>query len=123
MHPGWARSLRNQCAAAGVPFFFKQWGEWAPFATTAYYAKDDVVGGDCGGPEQLSFIQDDRGRKIPYGFCIARWHDGRQSRCEKREEPEHRWGKNDGLRMTYLRVGKKAAGRLLDGREHSEFPA
>jgi protein gp37 len=30
MHPDWARSLRDQCAAAGVPFFFKQWGEWAP---------------------------------------------------------------------------------------------
>lgn len=26
MHPGWARSLRDQCAAAGVPYFFKQWG-------------------------------------------------------------------------------------------------
>jgi protein gp37 len=30
MHPDWARSLRDQCAAAGVPFFFKQWGAWAP---------------------------------------------------------------------------------------------
>jgi protein gp37 len=29
-HPAWIRSLRDQCAAAGVPFFFKQWGEWAP---------------------------------------------------------------------------------------------
>ena len=29
-HPDWFRSLRDQCAAAGVPFFFKQWGEWAP---------------------------------------------------------------------------------------------
>lgn len=28
MHPDWARSLRDQCAAADVPFFFKQWGEW-----------------------------------------------------------------------------------------------
>jgi len=28
MHPQWARSLRDQCADAGVPFFFKQWGEW-----------------------------------------------------------------------------------------------
>ena len=27
-HPDWFRSIRNQCAAAGVPFFFKQWGEW-----------------------------------------------------------------------------------------------
>ncbi|MBO4119888.1 phage Gp37/Gp68 family protein [Cupriavidus gilardii] len=33
MHPDWARSLRDQCAAAGVPFLFKQWGEWAPGAT------------------------------------------------------------------------------------------
>ena len=30
MNPDWARALRDQCAAAGVPFFFKQWGEWAP---------------------------------------------------------------------------------------------
>jgi len=28
MHPDWARAIRDQCAAAGVPFFFKQWGEW-----------------------------------------------------------------------------------------------
>ena len=28
MHPGWVRALRDQCVAAGVPFFFKQWGEW-----------------------------------------------------------------------------------------------
>lgn len=31
MHPDWLRSLRDQCAAAGVPFLFKQWGEWAPY--------------------------------------------------------------------------------------------
>lgn len=31
MHPDWVRALRDQCAAAGVPFFFKQWGKWLPF--------------------------------------------------------------------------------------------
>lgn len=31
MHPDWVRSLRDQCASAGVPFFFKQWGEFVPF--------------------------------------------------------------------------------------------
>lgn len=31
MHPDWARSLRDQCKAADVPFFFKQWGKWLPF--------------------------------------------------------------------------------------------
>lgn len=29
MHPDWVRSLRDQCQEAGVPFFFKQWGEWS----------------------------------------------------------------------------------------------
>jgi protein gp37 len=32
MHPEWARNIRDQCAAAGVEFFFKQWGEWWPAA-------------------------------------------------------------------------------------------
>lgn len=31
MHPDWARSLRDECSAAGVPFLFKQWGEWLPW--------------------------------------------------------------------------------------------
>ncbi|WP_461368956.1 DUF5131 family protein, partial [Candidatus Darwinibacter acetoxidans] len=30
MHPDWVRLLRDQCQVAGVPFLFKQWGEWAP---------------------------------------------------------------------------------------------
>jgi protein gp37 len=30
MHPDWVRSIRDQCDAAGVPFFFKQWGEYCP---------------------------------------------------------------------------------------------
>lgn len=37
MHPDWARGLRDQCVAASVPFFFKQWGEWeAGDGDTAY---------------------------------------------------------------------------------------
>lgn len=28
MHPDWVRTLRDQCREAGVPFHFKQWGEW-----------------------------------------------------------------------------------------------
>lgn len=35
MHPDWVRSLRDQCVDAGVPFFFKQWGEWAPESVCA----------------------------------------------------------------------------------------
>lgn len=43
MHPAWARSLRNQCAEAGVPFLFKQWGEWAP--TNAEPVREQYTGG------------------------------------------------------------------------------
>lgn len=35
LHPDWVRDLRDQCHAAGVPFFFKQWGAWAPTDSVA----------------------------------------------------------------------------------------
>jgi protein gp37 len=28
--PEWVTSLRDQCIRSGVPFHFKQWGEWGP---------------------------------------------------------------------------------------------
>ncbi|WP_055108914.1 DUF5131 family protein [Paenibacillus ihumii] len=37
MHPNWARSLRDQCQAAGISFFFKQWGEFGPVNPTGLY--------------------------------------------------------------------------------------
>lgn len=77
MHPDWVRSLRDQCQEAGVPFFFKQWGEWGPKPVRDWSEKD------------------------------RHWfHDG----------PEE----DDGTDV--FRVGKKAAGRTLDGREWDEFP-
>lgn len=63
MHPDWARSIRDQCVDADVPFFFKQWGEWQ-FVTEDY-------------------------------------------------EPNH---------VMFEKIGKKKAGRLLDGREWNGFP-
>jgi len=39
LHLDWVRSVRDQCSAAGVPFFFKQWGEWAPPSQVP----DDVI--------------------------------------------------------------------------------
>jgi protein gp37 len=40
MHPDWARGLRDQCGAAGVPFFFKQWGNHV------HATQCDLTGGD-----------------------------------------------------------------------------
>jgi len=42
MHSDWARNLRDQCTAAGVSFFFKQWGEYKPFYPTE--PKPDGIG-------------------------------------------------------------------------------
>jgi protein gp37 len=36
-HPQWFRDVRDQCERAGVPFFFKQWGEWEPISRTDGY--------------------------------------------------------------------------------------
>ena len=76
MHPDWARSLRDQCASAGVPFLFKQWGEWV----TESQAPDDIT---LPATSRLPF-----GNRHP-----AVW-----------------------------RVGKKRAGRLLDGIQHDGYP-
>jgi protein gp37 len=94
MHPDWARSLRDQCQAAGVPFFFKQWGEW--------------VGGDCWvcGDDLTLDGQNGEIYKIN-SDNIMRFHD---------------WEPDENESQAALRVGKKNAGRLLDGREWSEMP-
>lgn len=42
MHPVWARSLRNQCQAAGASFFFKQWGEWVPIGNVNNFIKHEM---------------------------------------------------------------------------------
>ena len=51
-HPDWFRSLRDQCAAAKVPFFFKQWGNWAPSISGRPIAPD----GSSPGPEKWNDI-------------------------------------------------------------------
>lgn len=121
-HPDWHRATRDWCAANSIPYFFKQWGDWAPFATSAFYGPNEIVGGDCGGPDQLSHIQDDRGRRIKTGFVEAAWPDGTRRICELRHMPTHTWGRNDQQTMTYVHVGKARAGALLDGVAHKEMP-
>ncbi|MGS5046042.1 MULTISPECIES: DUF5131 family protein [unclassified Mameliella] len=52
-NPAWFRDLRDQCAAADVPFHFKQWGEWHP---------GDGMGDDIDGSAFGCF--DDAGRWV-----------------------------------------------------------
>ena len=46
VHPDWVRSLRNQCQDAGVPFFFKQWGEWAGITEGGVHPGDVCISED-----------------------------------------------------------------------------
>lgn len=76
MHPDWARSLRDQCRDAGVPFLFKQWGD----LVTEEQAPEDIT--------------------LP---AVSWRHLG--------DDQPPVW-----------RVGKKRAGRLLDGVQHDGYP-
>jgi protein gp37 len=106
-HPDWLRSVRDQCRTAGVPFLFKQWGEWAP--------GDDVDANGTGWPGMHEPHPEDGGARR------HTWPDApvRESarRLGKGEIPHEVGGDT-----TVLRVGKKAAGRLLDGVQHDGFP-
>lgn len=53
MHPDWARSLRDQCVAAGVAFHFKQWGEYAPECQGAIFDVWDGHASAFSPPDQV----------------------------------------------------------------------
>ena len=99
MHPDWVRSIRDQCLAAGVPFFFKQWGEW-----------------DGGGVTH-------RDCQDPCGSCVMALRDwnGASWRGSRLTGTDWRNGNQTGALQIH-RVGKKVAGRLLDYREWNEYP-
>lgn len=109
MHPDWARSLRDQCAAAGVPFFFKQWGDWAPVCAMS----EDVI--ESCYPRRRG-EHDDRTRR-PIKPQAILTSDGRS--LDLFHPDAFRAGTRS---MTVFRIGKKAAGRLLNGIEHNGMP-
>lgn len=92
MHADWAKGVRDQCVAAGVSFHFKQWGHWQD-------GSSENPGVDC-------VVLND-GRR--FSFTV-----------EPDYETRGRW--NDFAPRMMAPVGKKAAGRLLDGRLWDEFP-
>lgn len=95
MHPDWARSLRDQCLAAGVPFLFKQWGEWA---VALDRDRDDP---DWRADYSRNYVDHGKSRWLNIeggrGFHGERFH-------------------------VMAHVGKVRAGRLLDGRTCDQFP-
>jgi len=96
-HPDWIRSLRDQASAAGVSFFFKSWGEWAPKLMLPAGTKPYIGGNKWG-------TLDINGNWYP---LTTPWN-GRQGKNSETGE------------YVMWRIGKKRAGRILDGREHND---
>lgn len=112
MHPQWARDIRDQCEAAGVPFLFKQWGEWE----TGFQRSD-------GTPVFRQFDTHEQwvakaASWVNGGTCLDR--NGKQLQ-RGADMAEARDAGNFPVTIMH-KVGKKKAGRLLDGREHNGFP-
>lgn len=101
MHPDYARGVRDQCVEAGVPFFFKQWGEWvSPCQLTD---KQIIKIGNA--PKNWGTLDINR----TYFSQTTPWN-GKTGKDSETGE------------YVIYKVGKKAAGRLLDGETWNQFP-
>jgi len=87
MHPEWARGLRDQCKAAGVSYFFKQWGAWMPIDEP--WSQEEVQ----------PLAKNERWVNVEGGHGFHGQHVFRMRK-----------------------VQKHAAGHMLDGVEHHEWP-
>ena len=92
MHPDWARSIRDQCTGVGVPFFFKQWGNWV-----VAYDRD---------------VDDPDWRRCPQPEAGTGRYLNLAGGC----------GFHGERVVYLRHVAKRRAGRLLDGREWNEMP-
>ncbi|MBN1348397.1 DUF5131 family protein [candidate division KSB1 bacterium] len=92
VHPDWIRTLRNEALDRGVPFFFKQWGEWIPLEM---YTGSGYPIGD----KRMGFFAEN--------------HPG---------DKEFFYGGVSSHGQHMVRVGRKKAGRLLDDVEWMQFP-
>ena len=96
MHPNWVRTLRDQCQEAGVPFFFKQWGEWCPIPSVHFICQQYVWLTEQGEISMDFKVGADKQGLMLGTRCLARLGKPQQKRL--------------------------GISSLLDGREWSEFP-
>lgn len=123
-HPNWFRSLRDECAAAGVPFLFKQWGEWAPLSGAGL----DLDGRDAGlyasnrkaeDGEDQGLVDELYGRRCTVPTLVLR-ADGRH--VDVGDPTAFRSDLPGWPVVQAFRIGKKRAGRELDGVTHDAVP-
>jgi protein gp37 len=125
MHPGWARTIRDQCQQSGVPFLFKQHGEWGP-APFIVRVCDPEVGWKG---TEAELVEAKRASEAAGATHVhsGNWHMENGERVYSLHGIGHKpWslervGLPDG-HEPMRRWGKKAAGRVIDGRTWDEYP-
>ncbi|AZN71983.1 phage Gp37/Gp68 family protein [Georhizobium profundi] len=110
MHPVWVRSIRDQCAEANVPFLFKQWGEWA---AVSQMSEDQIEG--CYPPRSERHPEATRQSLVETHVLHG---DGSRHGIVDRNAFLHG---TEPMKM--FKLGKKRAGRELDGDIYDAFPA
>ena len=105
MHPDWARSIRDQCAAAGTAFFFKQWGAWKPISEMSE-AETDALYEPVPAGQPDDFTRRCRVATTAMNFA----GDERPSEAFRRIE--------GSVGYQFFKLGKGRAGRTLDGLVH-----
>ena len=94
MHPEWVAQIRHECQRAGVPFLFKQWGEWTS-QPTHKQLDDECIGADT----------------------VLLKLDGTQHGWGRSDNTPF-----DGSDACMYRIGKRAAGRVFDGVTWNQYP-
>lgn len=104
MHPDWARSLRDQCQSChdGIPFFFKQWGEWSPWELDQPPLRFNAGRTNC---VDVHTLPDLTSHEV-----VDQWYWPADQFAEMQST------------VIYRKSGKAKTGRLLDGCSHDEFP-
>ncbi|ODU71382.1 MAG: hypothetical protein ABT11_04240 [Novosphingobium sp. SCN 66-18] len=111
-HPAWFQATNAFCASNGIAYFHKQWGEWAPVS----HMSDETIDA-CYWPAPEGDPEATRRCKVDQ--CVLH-RDGQRFDGEAMfRRPAFEQGAGA---MTMFRIGKRRAGRLLDGVEHSAFP-
>lgn len=117
LHRSWVRDLRDQCLESQTPFLFKQWGEWAPVCElTDEQVEALYVPAPAHDPERTQCC---RVSTLVLHNDGERFDDAGFSRSPATGRLPYQSG-FDGMLM--FAVGKKAAGRLLDGAQHDAMP-
>lgn len=111
MHYTWARQLRDQCAAAGVAFLFKQWGAWAPVCAIDTDALDSRL------YHPAPARRPEASRRPKVRNLVM--HDDGEIFEDVAAFGAHAAGKNA---MLMFEIGKTLSGRLLDGVQHDGYP-